>query len=147
MGIKGMSNAVKEELREKAFFVSGKGAWFRANADARANSAIHDAEKFLNSIRFEIPEPHISAGTTADPDNILVLSWLIGGYRSTRAASLSCKGYGKFDVSWEDPLGHFHELNDIQFPRLRSINLPKKVLTLQKMSSAWETNNFDTPSL
>ena len=123
---------MSDEIRRKAHFVAGRDAWFRPDADPQAQSAIHDAEAFLAHLPSHLPAPSINAGTTSQPERIITLTWLIGGYAAIRSVFVSFKGSSKCDVLWEDPEGHRIEKRSISTAELEGLDISAKIETLIK---------------
>ncbi len=126
-----MTVVLEDELRKKAHFVSGKSSWFRAATDRAAESAVHDAEELLSYLD-SMDEPAINAGTTAHPERILTMTWLIGGAETIRSISVSCRGFGEFDVSWDDRQGQQHKATAISLAKVLGLDLPEKLAALKK---------------
>ena len=140
-----MSDAVLKELENKAYFVSGRSARFRAASDPDARSAISDAKRLLNHFKDKVTEPMISAGTTSKPEKILTMTWLFAGYSSIRSIEISCKGHDHFDVQWDDPLGNQRSQSDITLTDLKLLNIPEKVSALE--SNAHPNGGNPPPNL
>lgn len=127
-----MRRSVSNEIRKKAHFVAGRDAWFRPESDPQAKSAVHDVEAFLAHLPRHIPAPTINAGTTSQPERIVTLTWVFGGYTSIRSVFVSFKGNSECDVLWEDVDGQrFEELN-VSVAELDRFDIPSKIETLIK---------------
>jgi hypothetical protein len=131
--IKGrMRQRLMQEIREKAYFVAGQPARFRANAEASVSVAVHNAKQFVASLPDNIRNPMISAGTTSNPDKIITLTWLVGGYRPIKSVTVSFKGDGQSDVYWDDPHSDQSESSVIRNDELFAIDIPAKIARLMR---------------
>lgn len=131
-----MIDPLRNELKDKAFFVTGLNAWEREDSDPLALSAVDDAEHLLQEFAEKVSRPSISAGTTFEPQKILTLTWLFAGYANIRAVSISCKGSDRFDASWDEPNGTHHHEEDLNFSDLESLDIPAKIHTLEDCTIA-----------
>lgn len=125
-----MKRISRAELSVKAHFVAGTNAWFRPQGDLRASQAIQDAEAFLAALPGNTPQPMLGAGTTANPNQVLTLTWPISGYPTIKSVSVSFKGNQVSDVYWDEPTGETHRITDLPVSKLDPAEIAGKIRNL-----------------
>jgi hypothetical protein len=115
-----------EYIRDRAYFVAGLPATFRAYGDPKVESAIRDAESYLERLPDNFYEPVVSGATSVSKENILVLTWLVLDREDIKAVTATFFGRGICSVSWPDE-SEDRAINNITLSELIAINLPEVI--------------------
>jgi hypothetical protein len=126
-----MREDISVQIQKKALFVGGLNSWFRDKDDENAKSAVRDATRFVDSLPQQIDEPAVSSGTTASPETIVTLFWLIGGHQTIKSVSIDFRGNGQCDVHWNEHTGRQNRLQNISVQQLIELDLPTKIDALK----------------
>jgi hypothetical protein len=122
----------EDELRERAYFVAGIDAWFRAPGDPLVESAIRDAVAYIGSLSDQDERPALSGGDTAANDRIVALFWLVNTASGIKTVDASFFGNGICSASWPTSSGRENERTEISIDELRRLNLPRIVAGLRR---------------
>jgi hypothetical protein len=113
-----------EFIRDRAYFVAGRSASFRSEADPIVESAIRDAEDFLATLPDNLAAPVVSGGTSVSKTNVLVLTWLVLVRKNIKAITVTFLGHGICDASWPESPETDQLLERISTEKLKSLNMP-----------------------
>jgi len=125
-----MQGDLKERIERRAHFVAGRYPWFRSADDAATESAVRDVKLVLDRLPAKLNDPKVSGGTTASPDSIITLTWLISGYTTVKSVSVSFKGNNQCDVHWDEPVGAAKRHKNISVDDVIKLYIPQKIYDL-----------------
>ncbi|MCS0397880.1 hypothetical protein ND972_13850 [Vibrio diabolicus] len=131
-----MKDEVVEKIKLKAHFVIGTNSYERDSNDPNMLSAIDDAKRFLESLPKKYQEPNrISAATTADPENIIHISWqnFSVGWHSV---AIQFKGNENFTVGWSNSDRSSTTIEVSSLADLKYLDIPSKIENLKSIRPA-----------
>lgn len=72
-----MNSDLLERLETRAHHVTGAEPWERNDHDPQVAISVKNAKAFLEKIGSALREPSITGGTTANPDTIVTVYWIV----------------------------------------------------------------------
>lgn len=112
-----------DKIRTRANFVAGENPYSRDAYDSNVDSAIADAIKFLANAPDYLPSPQITGGTTATPDDIVVLYWVINVQNSIQTISVHFKGNDRCSIYWSNTDSVSSCMENITIAQLKEIDI------------------------
>jgi hypothetical protein len=125
-----------EFIRDRAYFVAGRSASFRSQADPVVESAIRDAEDFIATLPDDLAAPVVSGGTSVSKSNVLVLTWLVIVRNNIKAITVTFFGHGICNVSWPESQEPDRLLERIPTEKLKSLDMPAIVSSFRPAGKA-----------
>ena len=139
-----MNQALTDEMTTMARYVVGRDARKRSRSEEPGiKNAIRDAEHFLGLVEEKMDIPSISGGTTAEPVDILTMSWRVPGVqKGILGIYVTFHGDHTCNVKWHEPDESYHALYKVPVNDLVTLNLPSKLDRLKKLLQPSKNYSF-----
>jgi hypothetical protein len=127
-----VTSNLSQKLDERAHFVAGRHAWFRDENDPSIQKPLANATLFLKKIQSKLPDPQISGATTASPDDVIVLYWLVKNVGKIVGLYVTFQSDGTSNVRWNDVPNSFREVTGMSVDDLIAFDVPRKFDNLRR---------------
>ena len=122
------------ELRDRAHFVTGIGAWERSDDDGSIDLVIENARRFIEEVAPVIGPPQITGGTTAEPYILLSLYWHIEQNHRLYGVYVRFKSNATWQLNWSGPQEFSGNIDNIPISQLSKSSIIEIYLQIQNAS-------------